>query len=274
MFNRTKSLPKEQIIEEQGTKKIRPRLVFTEDMAINKEDEYMFRFHATALPPLEANQLSVEPLQVDAGESDDPVAIIALFRNTLDRPFHVNGLPLLVLDESGRLVARKELTDEDIHEFVPMTSMPWWLHFEEHEVFVEEGEAFPERIRLLFSLDTPQGIDIGGEFDLQERRRIERIAYSTPALTTPELNILLVHTYRAEGHLAVTVLVRNGYEQEIRLESLPVELFAGETPLAKAQFKMTLTVPAQSAKPIKLLFPSEMLAEHEGSDYRIHIPQN
>lgn len=266
MFNRRKQIILEAETPE-NTGLYKPRLIFTEDMLIEKEDEYLFRYHANQLPDLELNQLSVEALQVDLSSS--PISIVALFRNTLENSFHVDGLPLLVLDEANRLIGRKVLTTEDIPEFVPMSSMPCWLDFSEEELFLTEEENFPEKIRLLFSLEETHDLEIPPDFLDTEARRVRQTFYSTPTLKNEEVNVMNVWNEKNENRMTGLFLIRNGYEQAIQLGTLPLQLMNGEQILQTLQVALTSPIEAKTTLAIKVVLDVTEWQDQDVLQFRV-----
>lgn len=249
MFNRRKNIVIEKTTPEPKDF-FKPTLIFTEDMLLEKEDEYLFRYHANQLPPLRVNQLSVEALQVDA--SSYPVSIISLFRNTLETSFHIDGLPLLVLDENQQLIGRKVLTTEDIPEFVAMSSIPCWLDFHEDEIFIPDSEKFPGNIQLLFSLEETFHLEMDEELLLEENRRFQKAFYSTPTLQTEELNVLSVSVEKTESEVIVLLLIRNGYNRVIHLDALPLQLYSGDMVVNSYSVEVNKSIEAQTAVSVKV----------------------
>lgn len=249
MFNRRKKIIMEPV-ESAEREFFKPKLIFTEDMILEKEDEYLFRYHANQLPALRQNQLSVEALQLDA--STYPVSVISLFRNTLEHAFQIDGLPLLMLDEQKRLIGRKVLSTEDIPEFIAMSSIPCWLDFHEEELFLSEDETFSENITLLFSLEEAHHLELGEQLSKDERKYVKQVFYSTRTLTNEELNVLSVSSRREDGKLIVLLLIRNGYEQSIQLETLPIELYGGEHVFESHQIHIQQEIEGHTAIPVRI----------------------
>jgi len=260
MFNRRKKIVIEPV-ESAEQDFFKPRLIFTEDMILEKEDEYLFRYHANQLPALRQNQLSVEALQLDA--STYPVSVISLFRNTLEHAFQIDGLPLLMLDEHKRLIGRKVLSTEDIPEFIAMSSIPCWLDFHEEEIFLPSQETFPGKITLLFSLEEMHHLELGEQLSVEEQKLVKQVFYSTPTLTNEELNVLSVSSHQVDGKLVVLLLIRNGYKQSIQLGALPVELCAGEQVFESHSISIQQEIEEHTTIPVRIELDVAHLP-HEG----------
>lgn len=239
MFNRRKKVVIDSV-ESLETEFFKPKLIFTEDMLLEKEDEYLFRYHANQLPALKMNQLSVEALQVDA--STYPVSVVSLFRNTLEHSFQIDGLPLLMLNDRKQLIGRKLLSTEDIPEFIAMSSIPCWLDFHDEEIFISKDEVVPENITLLFSLEETHHLELGEDLSVEEKKQIQKVFYSTPTLVNEELNVLSVFGNHAEGKLVALLLIRNGYNQMIQLGGLPIELYTQNQILESHTVQINQTV--------------------------------
>ncbi|MGX8237020.1 SLAP domain-containing protein [Exiguobacterium undae] len=260
MFNRRKKIVMDPV-QSAEQEFFKPKLIFTEDMLLEKEDEYLFRYHANQLPALRSNQLSVEALQLDA--STYPVSVISLFRNTLEHSFQIDGLPLLMLDERKQLIGRKVLSTEDIPEFIAMSSIPCWLDFHDEEIFISDDERFPENITLLFSLEETHHLELGESLSTEEQKRVKQVFYSTPTLTNEELNVLSVSSYQADGKLVVLLLIRNGYKQSIQLGTLPVELYAENQVFESHHIHIQQEIEAHTTIPVRIELDVTHLP-HEG----------
>lgn len=266
MFNRRKKIVIDSV-ESLEKESFKPKLIFTEDMLLEKEDEYLFRYHANQLPALKMNQLSVEALQVDA--SSYPVTVISLFRNTLKHAFQIDGLPLLVLNERKQLIGRKVLSTEDIPEFIAMSSIPCWLDFHDEEIFIPNDERFPENITLLFSLEETHHLELGEDLSVEEKKQVQKVFYSTPTLVNEELNVLSVSKSQAEGTLVVLLLIRNGYNQTIQLESLPIELYVKNQVLESHSIHINQTIDAFTTIPVRIELDITPFATEEEVSLRV-----
>ncbi|ACB61930.1 hypothetical protein Exig_2480 [Exiguobacterium sibiricum 255-15] len=238
---------------------IQPALYFTEDMPIVKEDEYVFRYALNQLPKLGPNQLAIHLFQVLQTE---PLQLIALFQNTLERSFQLNDLVVLVLS-GDQLVARKTFTIEEVPVLLPKATLPLWLDFSEEEQFVELS-TLDASLELVFSNEQLTDLVIDDSFTASEQRLIRQIAFSHPAPPTDGWSLLPVSIFKQEQIVESILLVRNPSGQTLELDSLAFELLLGDQVVAVTRHA-SVTVSPQSEQAVRLLFdctahPSDALA--------------
>ena len=230
-------------------------LVFDDEMGIPKEDEYVFRYHAKRLPMLLENQLSIELL--NAEPLADGLSIVALFRNTLPSSFEVNELPVLLLDEENVPLGRKVLGQVDLPSFEPWTSKPVYLDFFADDLFGEVSTDAP--LRLVFQMnpiDPLQAVstELEPTFSPLARTQLMRTNVSTPPVGENEFNLMLVSIERDETTLTATLLLRNGYAQDLNVEQLPLELMSGDEAVALTVVRLTEAVRGKHAYPVQARF--------------------
>lgn len=247
-------------------------LVFDEEMGISKEDEYMFRFHAKRLPALLENQLSIELLHAE--QLMENVSLVALFRNTLPGSFEIQELPVLLLNKDNVPLGRKVLSNVDLPNFEPWTSKPVYLDFFEDELFGDFEAEELTSMRLVFQMNPidvlhPISDSERAEFSDAAWQKVRRTNIATPPVGEQEFNLMLVSVEQEEAAVRATLLLRNGYAQELNVEQLPLELMNGETAVAFTVVRMNEPVQGKHAYPISVLFEN---VEGEGP-FTVRIKQ-
>lgn len=232
-------------------------LVIDSDMGIPKEDEYMFRYHAKRLPALLDNQLSIELLHAE--QLSEGLSLVALFRNTLPSSFEVNELPVLLLNRDNIPVGRKVLNRVDLPSFEPWTSKPVYLDFFDDELFgALKTEDLPS-MRLVFQMNPIDPLQMILEDELSSFsetawHQLRRTNVSTPPVGENEFNLMLVSVETGETDVTATLLLRNGYDRELNVEQLPIELMSGDETVAQAIIRLGEPVLGKHAYPASVVF--------------------
>jgi len=204
-------------------------LVFDDEMGIPKEDEYVFRYHAKRLPNLLENQLSIELLNAEL--LSEGLSIVALFRNTLPGSFEIDELPVLLLDANNVPLGRKVLSRVDLPNFEPWTSKPVYLDFFADELFGDF--ELNDSMRLVFQMNPIDPLQTVSDaeratFSPAAWEQLARTNVSTPPVGENEFNMMLVHVETDATDVTATLLLRNGYAQDLNVEQLPLELMSGD----------------------------------------------
>lgn len=248
---------KRKQIETNKADKNQLTLVFDNEMGIPKEDEYVFRYHAKRLPALLDNQLSIELLHAE--HLSEGLSIIALFRNTLPDSFEIDELPVLVLNADNIPLGRKVLSRVDLPNFESRTSKPVYIDFFENELFSDLEMEDLKTMRLVFQMNPIDRLQKNSEterndFSPAAWRQLARTNVLTPPVGENEFNMMLVQTEKVESSVTTTLLLRNGYEQDLNVEQLPLELVNGETVAGFTVVRMNEPVRSKHAYPISVVF--------------------
>ncbi|TCI62842.1 SLAP domain-containing protein [Exiguobacterium sp. SH0S2] len=232
-------------------------LVIDSDMGIPKEDEYMFRYHAKRLPALLDNQLSIELLHAE--KLMGGLSLVALFRNTLPSSFEVNELPVLLLNKDNVPLGRKVLSRVDLPSFEPWTSKPVYLDFFADELFGEFEAEELTSMRLVFQMNPIDPLQMLLDEEVEQFsntawQQLRRTNVSTPPVGENEFNLMLVSVETSETNVTATLLLRNGYEHELNVEQLPLELVSGDEAIANTTIRLSEPVQGKHAYPVPATF--------------------
>lgn len=230
-------------------------LVFDDEMGIPKEDEYVFRYHAKRLPNLLENQLSIELLNAEL--LSEGLSIVALFRNTLPGSFEIDELPVLLLDANNVPLGRKVLSRVDLPNFEPWTSKPVYLDFFADELFGDF--ELNDSMRLVFQMNPIDPLQTVSDaerasFPSAAWEQLARTNVSTPPVGENEFNMMLVHVETDATDVTATLLLRNGYAQDLNVEQLPLELMSGDEAIALTVVRLTEAVRGKHAYPVQATF--------------------
>ena len=232
-------------------------LVFDDEMGIPKEDEYMFRYHAKRLPALLDNQLSIELLHAE--RLSEGLSLVALFRNTLPSSFEVNELPVLLLNQDNVPLGRKVLSQVDLPNFEPWTSKPVYLDFFTDELFGQFEAEELASMRLVFQMNPIDPLQLLQDEEVEQFsntawQQLRRTNVSTPPVGENEFNLMLVSVETSETVVTATLLLRNGYDRELNVEQLPLELVSGDEAIARTTIRLNEPVQGKHAYPVSVVF--------------------
>ncbi|PJN89163.1 SLAP domain-containing protein [Bacillus sp. mrc49] len=124
---------------------VQTALLFHEDWHISKQEEYVYRFHHQQLPLLKPNQISISGVKLVREEED--VIAIAFLRNSLEKPIRFEVVNILLVDGSGRALAKKAFDLSVLGEVPARSSIAWQFLFEEHDRLTE---LIPEDWQIVF----------------------------------------------------------------------------------------------------------------------------
>ncbi len=84
--------------------------------------------------------------------------------------------------------------------------------------------------------------------------QLARTNVSTPPVGENEFNMMLVHIETNESDVTATLLLRNGYGQDLNVEQLPLELMCGDEAVALTVVRLTEAVRGKHAYPVRATF--------------------
>ncbi|BBW97673.1 accessory Sec system S-layer assembly protein [Geobacillus sp. FSL W8-0032] len=258
---------------EVGTK---TTLSFHPDWQLSPEETYVYRFYHEQLPPLQPNQISISGVKLV--EYNDGFVAVAMLRNTLPKPVLFERIRLLLLGEDGTAIARKEFDMSAFGELPPMTARPWRFLFAAEDKLVDQ---LPKGgWKVAFELPPQHRLELEESWEqslsAEQRQQLQALVDSVPPPARGEVNFMGIEAKQLpSGELAVTLLIRNGSDQQIRFEQIPLEVrdHAGDI-VARGLFACHLEVKVHTSKPWTFLFPPELLrkAEPDWTSWKVTIP--
>ncbi|MFB7641133.1 accessory Sec system S-layer assembly protein [Peribacillus butanolivorans] len=243
-------------------------LVFHEEADFSKQERYVLQFHHQQLSLLKPNQISISEVRLSRFEED--VIIMAFIRNTLDKAISFELVDLLLLDENGQVLAKKSFDLTEMGEIPALSCMPWSFMFEEEDILVE---SIPDKgWKIAFELKNQESMEHAldlapiwiEQLSEAQRENLQRLVAGLPKINQGEVNFMgLEATLKENNQLAVTVLVRNGSDKQIKIEKLPliVEDADGDQ-VCQGGFSLAdFEVKANTSKPWTFIFPGELVTK-------------
>lgn len=264
------------------TKEVIPVLSISQDWEISKEQEYVLKFLSNDLPPLQANQLSLAGIDIEADPYTGDWNIQAFLRSSLGRPITMEKAELVLLDATKETIASQEFDLSELGSIPPLSNRPWIFKFKKDTIQAAELPAADWSLAFNVQSLVPHALDLDASWEealtADQKASLVDLVKNLPKLKPQELNLTGFKTsYSEDGNLAVSIFIRNGYSKQIELEKLPLEILdATGSSIVKGSFKLApLAVKANTTKPWTFIFPKETLqaSNPDLSRWTARIPQ-
>jgi len=261
----------DEVQEESSNEEVETELSLHPSWKLDEEQMYVYRFMNNEHPPLKPNQISLGAFELNKLEHE--VAAGAFVRNSLNKKINFNNTTILLIDEHGTKIGRKEFDLSKIGELPARSSRPNVFIFEKKDLYIPLEDVPTEGWNLAFELKKPaqkHSLDLADSWEKSmANEEIESLQKYTESLEPPksgEVNFLgLKAVQNDNGDLHVTMLIRNGSEKSINLQQLPlhVEDASGEV-IARGGFQLEdFEVKANTSKPWTFIFPRAMIDKDE-----------
>lgn len=290
-FNKTKKTGKDSTVQSNEllnddaasltTEDVQTTLSYHPSWTVPKEQQYVFSFLSNELDTLKPNQISLSGIDIDESKKGDWL-VKAFFRSSLSQPVTMGPAELLLLSANDEVLAAKEFDLAELGEIPARSDRPWVFTFEKT---VQREEQVPsEGWKIAFNVQSlvPHQLDLEQTWkdalSTEQQDSLKQIVSSLPKLKEREVNFTGFQIKaQDEGHLAVSLFIRNGHSQHITLEQLPLELLDAQGQMiARGSFKLDkLQVKANTSKPWTFIFPKEMILieQPDLSKWTVRVPQ-
>lgn len=253
------------------------------DWNLPKEDVYAFQFLNNECPPLKPNQLSLSGISL-IQDSPKSYQVTAFIRNSLDKPIRFEDVTLALLDENDQLLGRKAFNLSNMGEIPPRSSRPWSFVFTFKDLFKTELPQEGWKLAFVIKPKPPKHrLDLDKTWKKSlSKQEIKELEEYVDSLTPPkegEVNFLgLQAQFIENGDLYVTILIRNGNDEQINIEEIVLQMEdATNEVIAKGHFALgKLAIKGHTSKPWTFIFPKSMITKENPdlSNWKIYIPNN
>ncbi|MFP3917231.1 accessory Sec system S-layer assembly protein [Lysinibacillus telephonicus] len=254
-------------------KEVTTKLSLHPEWNVPLEQQYVFSFLANELEPLKPNQLSLAAINIEEDKRNGAWYVKAFFRSSIPNNIELGEIGLIIVDKDGKRLASKEFDFKELGTLPPESARPWVFKFEKE--YLETKEMPEDGWTIAFNLIALRGhqleLDESWKKQLPQNKQelLAKIVKDLPKLGRKEVNFTgLQARVRDDNSLMVSIFIRNGNDQAINLEQLPLEIIDANGKLvAKGSFKMNpaLTVQGNSTKPWTFIFPAKTV-NAEGAD--------
>ncbi|PLT31032.1 accessory Sec system S-layer assembly protein [Peribacillus deserti] len=272
-------LDQQELDAEEG---VRTVLNFHPDWEMSSSERYIYQYRHQQLEKLERNQLSISGLKLTEMYGD--IFVTAFLRNTLPKPIRFETVDLLLLDVNGQPFARQQFELDDLGELPAMSCTPWRFLFENESVLTADipEEGWKIAFELKKKADpASHSLDLEASWEDQisqiQREKLTNLVAGLPNLAQGEVNFMGIEAAPApDGAFAVTVLIRNGSEKNIKLEQIPliVEDAEGDV-ICRGGFTLgNFEVKGNTSKPWTFVFPASLVMKQNPdlSRWKVYPP--
>jgi len=261
------------------TKNVKPNLYFHPSWnEVSQEQKYIYQFLHKSLPTLQENQISLAG--IESKKHENAYYITTFIRSSVKHPIQFETLTLSLLNKNGETCARQAFDLSHLEEIPSNVNMPWSFVFEENSI--TEATLSPEDWQLVFELKGKHSLDLDPIW--QEKlpesaiMKLQEIVANLNPPAEDEINFRGLNAVVEEnGDLNATILIRNGYNQNITLEQLPLHISdRSESTVAEKTFALKdFQIKANSTKPWTFTFPADSVSKEpiDLSKWKAFIPQ-
>ncbi|OZI10401.1 accessory Sec system S-layer assembly protein [Bacillaceae bacterium SAS-127] len=253
---------------QESTEEVETLLSIHPAATISNEQMYVLRFLNNELPLLKANQLSLSG--IEWAEQPEGLAVSAFVRNSVDKELQLGEVRLLLLNEQQQVKAKHLFNMKEIGSLPARSSRPWTFMFP-IETIASSIDLAKENWTLAFDLtSTKHELDLAPAWEeaLPEAQK-EQLRKVVAELGDPgkdELNFTgLQAKFTADGQFHVTLLMRNGYEKNLKIEQLPLQVLDHQKDvIAEGQFTFEdFEIKANTTKPWTVIFHKELVTKEQ-----------
>ncbi|KKB41178.1 accessory Sec system S-layer assembly protein [Bacillus thermotolerans] len=248
----------------ESSREVETELSLHPAFQISKEQMYVLRFLNNELPPLKANQLALAGIEWE--QHPQGLAVSAFVRNSVSKEVKIGKVSLLVINEKDQMKARHNFDLSELGELPAKSSRPWTFVFPFSSI-EKHVELSKENWTIAFDLTTREHrLDLADSWQEalpeREKEKLEQVVKQLGSPGKDELNFTGLQAQISEnGSLHVTLLIRNGYNRNINIEKLPLQVLDNKKEVvAEGQFNVgSLEVKANASKPWSFIFQKELL---------------
>lgn len=207
---------------------IRLSLLKKDEEAMSKVQKQILKEELEELVTIKEGQVNVAGIY--AYDLGDKYEVKAYFRNGMKNEINFEKIPFKIINSKGELLASQVFDLNCMGNIPSYCARPWILYFHKENVFVDKIPVddwklvFDNSLKALRNLtvdieNLPEGIDAKSE------KVYTDFLEQLPALKEGEVSFAKFSIgINEEGHLLVTIVIRNGCNKGINIEKLPMTI--------------------------------------------------
>jgi accessory Sec system S-layer assembly protein len=235
---------------------------------IKTEERYVLQYKHGELPDISRNEVAIHGFELVENKEAHTINAKAFIRNSLEQAIVFGNIPLLLLNDTGELCAKKLFPLEGIGEIPALSDMPWEFTFEKEDItgipLSQEGW------KIAFQIPSQQTLDLTEEWENQLPEEMkENLHKMVSELEPPKFGEVNIHGITAEflenQVLQISVFIRNGSDQGIQIEQIPLEILdASQHLIARGLFQLQdFQVKSFTSKPWMFHFTETLIPREE-----------
>lgn len=244
-------------------------LLETDENVMSDVQKEILEDEIAELPKIIEGQLNVSGIYAyDQGEKFEVKAYI---RNGLSSKVTLRKVPFYIYNSKDEVLAKQVFNLQSLGEIPPHSARPVKLYFEKKNVKVDTIPMDDWKLAFDTNLQANRNVRVQFE-DLPENIDVaDKLVYDNFLNELPELNEgeVSVSTFtigiQKNGNILVTLAVRNGTNQAINLEKLPISLKDPNGIVVKSElFKLdNFKIGPLKARLCNLVFPTGVKVEED-----------
>lgn len=236
---------------------------------ISQERKYVLQYLQYELPPMEEDEFGFSGEEIS--EEKGTIHVSTFIRSRINEPYAPEEIILYLVNSDTEIVASKKLNVKELVGNIPAHSnMPWSFTFEPS---CRTGLAVPsEDWQLLCTIPEAHRLDLDPTWEnslpVEQKERLQGLFDKLTAMEDNNLNFTgISNRFEENGAFTVTAFVRNGYDQDVTISQLPLQIIdANDTVITQGLFELdNFVVKANTSKPWSFTF-GEMMVERESID--------
>lgn len=246
---------------------------------ISQERRYVLQFLQYELPPMEEDEFGFSGAEIS--EKKGTIHVSAFIRSRIGEAYAPEEIILYLVNGDTEIIASKKLNVKELVGNIPAHSnMPWNFTFEPN---CRTGLDVPsEDWQLLCTIPEAHRLDLDATWEdslpVEQKEKLQSLFDKLDEMADNNLNFTgISNRFEDNGTFTVTAFVRNGYDQDVTISQLPLQIIdANDTVITQGAFEMNnFVVRANTSKPWSFTFGEIMVARDEIdlSKWRIVVMQ-
>ncbi|GAA0726880.1 SLAP domain-containing protein [Clostridium malenominatum] len=241
----------------------------TIDRISDVQKNYLEEEMNEVIPEIEDGQVNITGVYIfDEGDKFEAKIYIV---NGLSRAINFEKAPLCIVNSKGEELGYEIFDLNEMGDIPPYSARPWKIYFDKKNVVVDEIPqddwkiVFDSRIKAV----TYANIELEAipeSLDAKEIATFKEFIATLPKLEQGQVSIsVFTITQYQNDDLLMTLIARNGVDEPIKLEKLPItiETYDGRTVVNGAFDLENFEINAGKARILSLIFKKELLLEEE-----------
>ncbi|MCM1990267.1 SLAP domain-containing protein [Oceanirhabdus seepicola] len=187
------------------------------------------------LPPLKEGEVSINGIY--AYNMGDKLEVSVYIRNGLSKQVSLDIVPLVIVDENDKVLARQIFNMSDVGIIPPLGGRPSKIYFNKENIFVDMISEQDWKIQFEKSIKAVKTVKVEYEafpeqLSAEVRNEFEEFLRKMPLINVGEVKIL-THGMKKEndGSISIVLVICNGLDKTIKLNTLPITVIDAEDKL-------------------------------------------
>lgn len=231
------------------------------------------------LPAIKEGDINVTGVYAyDQGEN---IEVKVFVRNGLSKNVNFENIPFIIVNSKGEVLARQMFNMKELGEIPAYSARPVKLYFDKNNVYVDKipmddwSITFGPRLQIEENV-TIEYENLPDKTELEDRVVFDKFLSEQPQLKAGEFSISTFSVgIQKDGTILVTVVMRNGADESVNIEKVPVTVKDAEGNVVKSNlFELdNFTVSPFKAKVCSFAFPTGVQLQEDTSlnDWKVQF---